>query len=74
MMEKVAGLFDTAFGGVVNIFNRMTSAIPGAADLMLVGFTIVIVVGLLLLPLRGGGVGRSDRAKKSKNNGSGGDG
>lgn len=74
MMLKVAELFEIAFGGVVNIFNRMTGAIPGAADLMLVGFTIVIVVGLLLLPLRGGGVGRSDRSKKVKNNDSGGDG
>ena len=62
-IDSVLSLLGNALDAAAGVFTTMLSNIGGAVDLIVAGFSILIVVQLLIVPLRG--ACGSDRAKRS---------
>lgn len=66
-IDSVLYLLGDALDAAAGVFASLVSNIGGTVELIVAGFSILIVVQLLILPLRGAGSpGRSDRIKKEK--------
>lgn len=67
MLSSAIDLVSRSFAGAIAFFQRIFDAIPGSMELIVVMFFISVVLGLLILPLRGSfSAGASDTVTKRK--------
>lgn len=68
-IDSVVSLIGHALSSVISVVGSMLGAIAGSTELIVAGFSILIVVQLLINPLRGSGksdkVGRSNKEKEN---------
>ena len=64
MANKVMQMLIKAFGGAVDLIERLISGIPGAETAIIWGVFVTLVTGFLIIPIRG--IGQSDRARAGR--------